>query len=221
MKKLSVFALVAALLTAACATIEYSDVNVIDPTNTLYVTVETPPGAADSGDPLWSTSCSNPAVSIDEITDVAGFLAEVMAVAYEDDFGVVHLCAGTYETDDVIEFPNLGSITIEGDGMNETIISGAAGEGNSLLAMVPADCLPADEPCPSYFNVLTLKDLTMTNGSGGGEVFELDFDGDDSNDGLYDDDGLPVLAGGAVTAPLIATRRHVAEQSRFMVGRSW
>ena len=207
MKKLSVFALVAALLTAACATIEYSDVNVIDPSNTLYVTLEWPTGAPENGeDPDWNTSCSNPAAAVDEL-DVADFLTEVMAVAYEEDFGVVHLCAGTYETDDVIEFPNLGSITIEGDGMNETIISGAAGEGNSLLAMVPADCLPADEPCPSYFNVLTLKDLTLTNGSGGGEVFELDVDGDDSNDGLYDDDGLPVLAGGAVTAPLIATER--------------
>jgi predicted outer membrane repeat protein len=73
--------------------------------------------------------------------------------------------------------------------------------------MVPADCLPADEPCPSYFNVLTLKDLTLTNGSGGDEVFEFDIDGDDLNDGLYDDDGIPVLAGGAVTAPLVATER--------------
>ena len=209
MKKLSVLALVAALLTAACGTIEYSNVNVIDPTNTLYVTVETPPGAADSGDPLWSTSCSNPAVSIDEITDVAGFLTEVMAVAYEEDFGVVHLCAGTYETDDIIGFPNLGSITIEGDGVNETIISGTGTgpESHALLAMVPADCLPVNEPCPSYFNVLTLKDLTLTNGIGGDEVFELDLDGDDLNDGLYDNDGIPVLAGGAVTAPLIATER--------------
>jgi hypothetical protein len=73
--------------------------------------------------------------------------------------------------------------------------------------MVPADCLPADEPCPSYFNVLTLKDLTLTNGVGGDEVFELDVDGDDLDDGLYDDDGIPFLSGGAVTAPLIATER--------------
>jgi hypothetical protein len=193
-KKLSVLALVAALLTGACGTIEYSDVNVIDPTNTLYVTIETPPGAADSGNPLWSTSCSNPAVSIDEETDVAGFLTQVMLVAYEEDFGVIHLCAGTYETEDIIEFPNLGSITIEGDGMDETIISGADGDDHALLAMVPAECLPEDEPCPSYFNVLTLKDLTLTNGVGGDEVFDID-------------GGGPMLVGGAVTAPLIATER--------------
>jgi len=207
MKRLSVLALVAALLTGACGTIEYSDVNVI-PSNTLYVTLEWPTGAPeDDGDPDWNTSCSNPAAAVGG-EDVAGSLAGVITEgAYEMGFGVIHLCAGTYETEDIIEFPNLGSITIEGDGMNETIISGADGDDHALLAMVPADCLPEDEPCPSYFNVLTLKDLTLTNGVGGDEVFELDLDGDDGNDGLYDNDGVPVLAGGAVTAPLIATER--------------
>ena len=194
MKRLSVLALVAALLTGACGTIEYSDVNVI-PSNTLYVTLEWPTGAPESGeDPDWNTSCSNPAVAVDEL-DVAGDLALIItASAYEGRFGVIHLCAGTYETEDIIEFPNLGSITIEGDGMNETIISGADGDDHALLAMVPAECLPKDEPCPSYFNVLTLKDLTLTNGVGGDEVFDIDGE-------------TPMLAGGAVTAPLIATER--------------
>jgi hypothetical protein len=212
MKKLSVLALVAALLTGACGTIEYSDVNVI-PSNTLYVTLEWPTGAPENQeDPDWNTSCSNPAVAVDEL-DVAGDLAVIITEGaygtevYGGAFGVIHLCAGTYETEDIIEFPNLGSITIEGDGMDETIITGAEGDDHALLAMVPADCLPADEPCPSYFNVLTLKDLTLTNGVGGDEVFELDIDGDDLDDGLYDDDGIPMSAGGAVTAPLVATER--------------
>jgi len=194
MKKLSVLALVAALLTGACGTIEYSDVNVI-PSNTLYVTLEWPTGAPeDEGDPDWNTSCSNPAAAVGG-EDVAGSLAGVITEgAYEMGFGVIHLCAGTYETEDIIEFPNLGSITIEGDGMDETIISGADGDDHALLAMVPAECLPEDDPCPSYFNVLTLKDLTLTNGVGGDEVFDID-------------GGIPMLAGGAVTAPLIATER--------------
>jgi hypothetical protein len=198
-KKLSVLALVAALLTGACGTIEYSDVNVI-PSNTLYVTLEWPTGAPDDdGDPDWNTSCSNPAVAVDEL-DVAGDLAVIITEGaygtevYGGAFGVIHLCAGTYETEDIIGFPNLGSITIEGDGMDETIITGAEGDDHALLAMVPADCLPADEPCPSYFNVLTLKDLTLTNGVGGDEVVDID-------------GGIPMLAGGAVTAPLIATER--------------
>ena len=199
MKKLSVLALVAALLTGACGTIEYSDVNVI-PSNTLYVTLEWPTGAPENdGDPDWNTSCSNPAAAVGG-EDVAGSLAGVITVgAYGEgfggeSFGVIHLCAGTYETEDIIEFPNLGSITIEGDGMDETIISGADGGDHALLAMVPAECLPEYEPCPSYFNVLTLKDLTLTNGVGGDEVFDIVGE-------------TPMLAGGAVTAPLIATER--------------
>jgi hypothetical protein len=212
MKKLSVFALVAALLTGACGlggvsgTINYDEVTV-NLTSTLYVSRDVVAGAALEGEDDFNTSCSNPFDAVGEETDVAGILTALVLVAYEEDFGVIHLCAGTYETEDIIEFPNLGSITIEGDGMDETIITGADGDDHALLAMVPADCLPADEPCPSYFNVLTLKDLTLTNGVGGDEVFELDVDGDDSDDGLYDDDGIPFLSGGAVTAPLIATER--------------
>lgn len=200
MKKLSVFALVAALLTAACGTIEYSDANVIDPTRTLYVTLETPPGADGPDDPDFNTSCSNPGASADDDYEVTEFLTTVMQGAYvePEPFGVVHLCAGTYETDDVIEFSNLGSITIEGDGMNETIISGAGGDDHALLAMVPVECLPEDEPCPSYFNVLTLKDLTLSDGVGGAVAFTLP----DGDSGV-----IPFSAGGAVTAPLVATER--------------
>jgi hypothetical protein len=202
MKKLSVLALVATLLTAACGVREYSPVNVIDPSNTLYIALEWPTGAPHDGeDPDWNTSCSNPAGAVGEsVVDLV--LAEAVMIAYAEDYGVVHLCAGTYETEDIIEFPNLGSIIIEGDGMDETIISGADGDDHALLAMVPAECLPKDEPCPSYFNVLTLKDLTLTNGVGGDEVFEIDIDSDADRE-----DGIPVLAGGAVTAPLIATER--------------
>ena len=202
MKKLSIFALVAALLTGACGTIEYSDANVIDPTNTLYITLELPAGAAESPDPDFNTSCRNPGDAIGDGANVATVLAELIEYAYAFNFGVIHLCAGTYETDDIIEFDNLGSITIEGDGMDETIISGTGGDDHALLAMVSAECLLEDEPCPSYFNVLTLKDLTLTNGVGGDEVFDIDVDDD-----VDREDGIPMLAGGAVTAPLVATER--------------
>ena len=202
MKKLSVLALVATLLTAACGVREYSPVNVIDPSNTLYIALEWPTGAPHDGeDPDWNTSCSNPAGAVGEsVVDLV--LAEAVMIAYAEDYGVVHLCAGTYETDDIIEFDNLGSITIEGDGIDETIISGTGGADHALLAMVSAECLLEDEPCPSFFNVLTLKDLTLTNGVGGDEVFDIDIDGD-----LDREDGIPMLAGGAVTAPLVATER--------------
>ena len=203
MKKLSIFALVAALLTGACGTIEYSDANVIDPTNTLYITLDLPAGAAESPDPDFNTSCRNPGDAIGDGANVATVLAELIEYAYAFDFGVIHLCAGTYVTEDIIEFPNLGSITIEGDGMDETIISGTGGDDHALLAMVSsAECLLEDEPCPSYFNVLTLKDLTLTNGVGGDVVFDIDVDDD-----LDREDGIPMLAGGAVTAPLVATER--------------
>lgn len=202
MKKLSVLALVAALLTGACGlievsgTIDYDEVTVI-PSNTLYVTLEWPTGAPEDGeDPDWNTSCSNPAVAVDEL-DVAVDLAVIIAEgAYEGGYGVIHLCAGTYETEDIIEFPNLGSITIEGDGMDETIIRGI-GADHALLAMVPA-CLPEDEPCPSYFNVLTLRDLTLADGVGETAAFVLE--GGEASD-------VPFSTGGAVTAPRVATER--------------
>ena len=95
MKKLSLFALVAALLTAACGTIEYSDANVIDPTNTLYITLELPAGAAESPDPDFNTSCRNPGDAIGDGANVATVLAELIEHAYAFDFGVIHLCAGT------------------------------------------------------------------------------------------------------------------------------
>jgi hypothetical protein len=112
---------------------------------------------------------------------------------------VVHLCAGTYETEDIIEFTNLGSITIEGDGMDETIIRGI-GADHALLAMVPADCLPqvGEDLCPSYFNVLTLKDLTLADGVGDTDGFVLE--DEEASDVLFS-------TGGAVTAPRVATER--------------
>jgi hypothetical protein len=205
MKKLSVFALVAALLTGACAyegTINYDEVTVI-PSNTLYVTLEWPTGAPDDlEDPDWNTSCSNPAVAVDE-SDVAGDLAVIITEGaygtevYGGAFGVIHLCAGTYETDETIQFPNLGSITIEGDGMDETIIRGI-GPAHALLAMVPEDCLPQgpEDLCPSYFNVLTLKDLTLADGVGDFDAFVL-----------ADEEASAFSTGGAVTAPRVATER--------------
>jgi predicted outer membrane repeat protein len=209
MKKLSVFALVAALLTGACGlsgvsgTINYDEVTV-NLTNTLYISRDVVAGAALEGEDDFNTSCSNPLAAVGEGTDVAGFLTDVVLDAYQEDFGVVHLCAGTYETDEIIQFPNLGSITIEGDGMDETIIRGI-GADHALLAMVPADCLPqvGEDLCPSYFNVLTLKDLTLADGVGDTDGFVLeDFV-------LEDEEASDVLfsTGGAVTAPRVATER--------------
>ena len=206
MKKLSVFALVAALLTGACGlggvsgTINYDEVTV-NLTNTLYISRDVVAGAALEGEDDFNTSCSNPFDAVGEEADVAGILTALVLVAYEEDFGVVHLCAGTYETDEIIQFPNLGSITIEGDGMNETIISGI-GADHALLAMVPADCLPqvGEDLCPSYFNVLTLKDLTLADGVGDTDGFVLEDEGEEASDVLFS-------TGGAVTAPRVATER--------------
>jgi predicted outer membrane repeat protein len=218
MKKLSVLALVAALLTGACGLsgvsgmIDYDEVTVI-PSNTLYVTLEWPTGAPESGeDTDWNTSCSNPAAAVDEL-DVADFLTlAITEGAYGGGFGVIHLCAGTYETEDIIEFPNLGSITIEGDGMDETIIRGI-GADHALLAMVPADCLPQvdEDLCPSYFNVLTLKDLTLADGVGETDAFVLE-----AEDAI---DEVPFSTGGAVTAPRVATERvRFSNNSAFCGG---
>ena len=196
MKKLSVLALVAALLTGACIPkFDYDEVTV-SLTNTLYISRDVVAEAALEGEDDFNTSCSNPYSAVGEETDVAGLLAAAMLQAYDEDFGVVHLCAGTYETDDVIDFPNLGSITLEGDGMSETIISGTGGADHALLAMVPDNACV--EPCPSYFNVLTLKDLTLTDGVGEEDAFVLE-------GGVKDD--FPFSSGGAVTAPRVATER--------------
>jgi len=206
MKKLSVFALVATLLTGACGlggvsgTINYDEVTV-NLTSTLYVSRDVVAGAALEGEDDFNTSCSNPFDAVGEETDVAGILTELVLVAYEEDFGVVHLCAGTYETDEIIQFPNLGSITIEGDGMDETIIRGIDAD-HALLAMVPADCLPQEpeDLCPSYFNVLTLKDLTLADGVGDTDGFVLEDEGEEASD-------VGFSTGGAVTAPRVATER--------------
>jgi predicted outer membrane repeat protein len=211
MKKLSVFALVATLLTGACGlggvsgTINYDEVTV-NLTSTLYVSRDVVAGAALEGEDDFNTSCSNPFDAVGEETDVAGILTALVLVAYEEDFGVVHLCAGTYETDEIIQFPNLGSITIEGDGMNETIIRGIDAD-HALLAMVPADCLPQEpeDLCPSYFNVLTLKDLTLADGVGDTDGFVLeDFVLEDEDEEASD---VLFSTGGAVTAPRVATER--------------
>ena len=199
MKKLSVLALVAALLTGACAyegTINYDEVTV-NLTKTLYISRDVVAGAALEGEDDFNTSCSNPLAAVGAETDVAGFLTDVVLDAYQADFGVIHLCAGTYETDETIQFPNLGSITIEGDGMDETIIRGI-GPAHALLAMAPEDCLPQgpEDLCPSYFNVLTLKDLTLADGVGDFDAFVL-----------ADEEASAFSTGGAVTAPRVATER--------------
>jgi hypothetical protein len=96
MKKLSVLALVAALLTGACGlggvsgTINYDDVTVA-PSSTLYISRDVVAGAALEGEDDFNTSCSNPSDAVGEATDVAGFLTAVVLDAYEEDFGVVHL----------------------------------------------------------------------------------------------------------------------------------
>lgn len=201
MKQLCTFSLIAALLTGACgAEISYSDVTVINPSRTLYLTLDEVDGAALEGEDDFNTSCHNPYRAIEG--SVADSIAETIASAYEEDFGVVHICAGIYETEGLVAFDNLGSITIEGDGASETIISGSAGPDHSLLAMVPTECLPEDEPCPSYFNLLTLKDLTLTQGVGG----EVDFTFPDRDPESED---LPIILGGAVTAPLVKAERVV------------
>ena len=192
MKKLSIFTLVAALVGSACdGTGNFGPVNEIEPSNTLYITLDLPAGAAESPDSDFNTSCRNPGDAIGDGVNVATVLQDLIDFAYDENFGVIHLCAGEYLTDDPIVFDNLGSITIQGDGIGETIISGAAGDSHPLLVMVPVCPGEGDDVvCPSNFNVLTLKDLTLTGG--------------DATEGEYE--GLAI--GGAVTAPLIATE-HV------------
>ena len=190
MKKLSVFALVAALAGSACGGGTFGPVTEIDQTKTLFITLDLPSGAAESPDPDFNTSCRNPGDAIGSGSDVDSVLEELIDFAYDQDFGVIHLCAGEYATDDVIEFDNLGSITIQGDGVGETIISGTGGTPHPLLFMTPFFDEGDDAVYPSNFNVLTLKDLTFTGGDATGEAY----DGD-------------IVIGGAVTAPLISTER--------------
>ena len=192
MKKLSVFALVAALVGSACGGGgTFGPVTEIDQTKTLFITLDLPSGAAESPDPDFNTSCRNPGDAIGSGSDVDSVLEDLIDFAYDQDFGVIHLCAGEYVTNDVIEFDNLGSITIQGDGVGETIISGTGGTPHPLLFMTPfLGEGEGDDTLPSNFNVLTLKDLTFTGGDATGEAY----------------DGA-IVVGGAVTAPLISTER--------------
>lgn len=189
MKRLSVIALVAALVGSACGTATFEPVIEIDQSNTLFITLDLLPGAAGSSDPDFNTSCRNPGDAIGSGSDVDTVLEELIDYAYEENFGVIHLCAGEYVTDGVIEFLNRGSITIQGDGIGETIISGAGGTPHPLMFMSPI-VEEETETTPSNFNVLTLRDLTFTGGDATGEAY-----------------GGVLALGGAVTAPLIATER--------------
>ena len=190
MKKLSVIALVAALVGSACGVGNFGPVTEIDQTKTLYITLDLPAGAAESPDPDFNTSCRNPGDAIGDGANVDTILEDLIDFAYDQDFGVIHLCAGEYVTNDVIEFENRGSITIQGDGVGETIISGTGGTPHPLLFMTPSFDEGDDPVYPSNFNVLTLKDLTFTGGDATGEAY----DGE-------------IVIGGAVTAPLISTER--------------
>jgi hypothetical protein len=200
-KKLFALSVVVALLGSACGeAVSYLPVEENSPL-TIYVTRTEVPDAPADGEDDFNTSCSNPAVQIGA-SNVADSIEMAIGIAREAGYGVVHLCAGTYETDHVIDFSNFGSITIQGDGMDETIISGTGGEPHALLVMEPfcggEDC----ENSPSNFNVLTLKDLTLTGGENLG--------------GLLSED--TVTSGGAVTAPLIATERVKFSDNRGYCG---
>ena len=212
-KKLIVLALAAALLTGACGNLPYAEVTP-NFSGTTYIAVESPEGAVAEDDDLFDTSCSNPGHIIGE--SVEGSLEAAIAYAYSEEIGVVHLCAGEYVTTDVVEFENLGSITIEGDGSNKTIVR--ASLDHSLFAMIPAECMPEDvEGCPSYFNVLTIKDLSLRDGVGGAPAFELSCESL-SDDCDADPDPTTFLAGGAVTAPLVRTERVRFENNSGVCG---
>lgn len=163
MKKLFALSLVVALLVSACGgAVSYLPVGENSPL-TIYVTRTEVPDAPADGEVDFNTSCSNPYVQIGA-GNVADSIEMAISIAREEGYGVVHLCTGTYETDHVIDFSNFGSITIQGDGIDETIISGTGGEPHALLVMYPfcegEDCVDS----PSNFNVLTLKDITFTGG---------------------------------------------------------
>ena len=200
-KRLFALSVVVALLGSACGgAVSYLPVGLNSPL-TIYVTRTVVPDAPADGEVDFNTSCSNPYVQIGA-SNVADSIEMAIGIAHEAGYGVVHLCAGTYETDHVIDFSNLGSITIQGDGMDETIISGTGGEPHALLVMSPycegEECINS----PSNFNVLTLKDLTLTGG--------------DNLGGLLSED--TVASGGAVTAPLIATERVKFSDNRGYCG---
>ena len=194
-----VLAVIATLMVGACGGTDYLPVQTIDQSHILYLTVESPDGAAAEGSPAFNTSCSDPAGSVDG-GDVAAFLRNSIQQAIDEEYGVVHLCSGIYETTSLVDFPNTGSITIQGDGSDVTVIRGAG--DHSLLLMAP-ECIGPAEECPNLMNTLTLKDITLSNGVG----TVIDY-------GEYGDWYL----GGAVTAPMIRTIRTAFLQNEGACG---
>ena len=190
--------LMTVLVAGACGGTDYLPVNTIDQSRVLYITLETPEGAAPEESPAYNTSCDNPATSVED-SNVAEFLEGAIGFAIEEEFGVVHLCEGTYETASLVEFGNFGSITIRGDGVDATVIEGAG--DHPLLLMAPT-CL-GDTECPSQMNTLTLQDIALTNGL--------------STDISFGEFGDWIL-GGAVTAPMIRTIRASFTQNEGVCG---
>lgn len=191
-------ALMTVLIVGACGGTGYLPVNTIDQSRILYITLETPDGAAPGESPAYNTSCDNPAFSVDD-SSVAEFLQDAISFAIDQEFGVVHLCEGTYETASLVEFGNIGSITIRGDGPDATIIEGAG--DHPLLLMFPT-CL-GDTDCPSQMNTLTLQDIALTNG------FSTELSAGEFGDWVL---------GGAVTAPMIRTVRARFTQNEGVCG---
>ena len=191
-------ALMTVLIVGACGGTGYLPVNTIDQSRILYITLETPDGAAPGESPAYNTSCDNPAMSVDD-SSVAEFLQDAISFAIDQEFGVVHLCEGTYETASLVEFGNIGSITIRGDGPDATIIEGA---GNHPLLLMFPTCLDGTD-CPSQMNTLTLQDIALTNG------FSTELSA-----GEFGDWNL----GGAVTAPMIRTIRASFTQNEGVCG---
>ena len=191
-------ALIAVLIVSACGGTDYLPVNTIDQSRVLYVALNTPDGAAPGESPAYNTSCENPANSVDD-SNVAEFLEDAIGFAIDQEFGVVHLCEGTYETTSLVEFENVGSITIRGDGPGATVIEGAG--DHPLLLMAPS-CLEEAE-CPSQMNTLTLQDIALTNG------FSTSISAGEIGDWIL---------GGAVTAPMIRTIRASFTQNEWVCG---
>lgn len=191
-------ALTAVLIVSACGGIDYLPVNTIDQSRVLYITLVAPDGGSPEGDPDRNSSCNDPYSSVGD-SNVAEFLEYAINFAIDEGFGVVHLCEGTYETTSLVEFENVGSITIRGDGPDATIIEGAG--DHPLLLMAPA-CL-GDTECPSQMNTLTLQDVGLTNG------FSTFLSAGEFGDWIL---------GGAVTAPMIRTIRAKFTQNEGVCG---
>lgn len=191
-------ALITVLIVGACGGIDYLPVNTIDQSRVLYITLVAPDGGSPEGDPDHNSSCNDPYGSVGD-SNVADFLENAINFAIDEEFGVVHLCEGTYETTSLVEFENVGSITIRGDGPDATIIEGAG--DHPLLLMAPA--CPGDTECPSQMNTLTLQDIALTNGF---------------STGLSAGEFGDWILGGAVTAPMITTMRAKFTQNEGVCG---